>query len=273
MSTELTGIVRRRWRLTLPTVRRYLAVLVGLLVAYYVVLPFLPWEVVRPGSPLGQSIGIVAALLFLGAAAFSPAKRLRGLVRYPPAWMDAHLAIGGLAALLAFVHAAGRFTRAPGWILLAIVGLVALGVYGRLIALRLHYRGFATPAAFQPAARDVAAPLAALAAQKRTLLAQLDPQAFEGTFSLTLGHWLRHPRLAWRFQRLAWQEERLVYARRELDGGLALWLRRNWRLVHMTLAGLVLVGIAAHVVVTLFFADYAAHAAGEPDVYWWHFRR
>lgn len=273
METHVGHAARRRPRLTRGGVGRYLLALLAALLLYYAALPFLPWTAVRPGSPFGQSIGIVAALLFVGAAAFSPAKRVRGLLRYPPQWMDAHIIVGGLAALLAFVHAAGRFTRAPGWILLAIVGLLLLGLYGRLVALRLHYRGFATPAAFQPAAPDAAAPLAQLAARKRALVARLAPDASEGTFSLALADWLRHPRLAWRFQRLAWEEERLVYARRGLEGGLALWLRRNWRLAHMTLAVLTLVGIAAHVVVTLFFAAYAAATAGEPDIYWWHFRR
>ncbi|MBI4504500.1 MAG: hypothetical protein HY691_03110 [Chloroflexi bacterium] len=273
MSTHVGDLARRRPRLTRVAVGRYLLALLAALVLYYAVLPFLPWEAVRPGSALGQSLGIVAGLLFLAAAAFSPAKRIRGLLHYPPIWMDAHILVGGLAALLAFVHAAGRVTRAPGWILLAIVGLLLLGIYGRLVALRLHYRGFATPAAFQPASPDAAAALSTLVAQKRALVAQLAPAAAEGTFSLSPAHWLRHPALAWRFQLLAWVEERQVYQRRGLEGGLALWLRRNWRLVHMSFALLTLLGIAAHVVVTLFFADYAAAAAGEPDVYWWHFRR
>lgn len=273
MSTRIESTAGRRLHLTRVAVGRYLTVLLGVLVAYYVTLPLVPWETVRPGSPLGQSVGILAALLLLGAAAFSPAKRWRGFLRYPPGWMDAHIVLGGLAAWLAFAHAAGRFTRAPGWILLAIVGLMLLGVYGRLVALRLHYRGFATPAAFEPAVAGTAPGLAELASRKRALVDRLDPGAVEGTFSLTLGHWMRHPLLAWRFQRLALAEERLVYERRGLEGGLAFWLRRNWRLVHMSLAALALLGIAAHTVVTLFFADYAAATAGEPEVYWWHFRR
>ena len=46
-------------------------------------------------------------------------------------------------------------------------------------------------------------------------------------------------------------------------------LGRWWRIGHLALAGLAVVGLVAHVVTVLFFAQWAA---GDRPVYWWHVR-
>jgi len=45
---------------------------------------------------------------------------------------------------------------------------------------------------------------------------------------------------------------------------------RWWRVGHLVLAWLAVLGLVAHVVTTLFFAQWAA---GDREVYWWYIRR
>jgi hypothetical protein len=45
---------------------------------------------------------------------------------------------------------------------------------------------------------------------------------------------------------------------------------RWWRVDHLVLAWLAVVGLMAHVATTLFFAQWAA---GQREVYWWYIRK
>jgi hypothetical protein len=47
-------------------------------------------------------------------------------------------------------------------------------------------------------------------------------------------------------------------------------LERGWRVAHLALAWLAVLGLLAHAVTTLFFAQWAA---GDREVYWWYLRK
>jgi hypothetical protein len=101
-----------------------------------------------------------------------------------------------------------------------------------------------------------------LIAEKEQLLERLHPGAREGTFSVTLPHWLRSPRLAAAYVRLAREESRVIGRRSALDARQA-W----WRPLHLALAWIFVLGIAIHVVTVTFFAGYVAD--GKP-ITWWY---
>jgi hypothetical protein len=48
------------------------------------------------------------------------------------------------------------------------------------------------------------------------------------------------------------------------------WSERVWRVGHLGLAWLAILGLLAHVVTTVFFAEFAA---GGREIYWWHLRK
>ena len=99
-------------------------------------------------------------------------------------------------------------------------------------------------------------------AEKSRLLAQLDPQANEGTFAVNLPHFLRSPRLACTYRALAREESRLLGVRQAVPPSQA-W----WRPLHMALAWLFVAGVLIHVVTVTFFAGYVA---GGGPITWWH---
>ena len=166
--------------------------------------------------------------------------------------------------MLVVVHSAGYLRRPPALLLLALLGLIALGVWARV---RLSSRMAATFAtkqhAFIAASGDRAA-LASVIERKRALLASLDPAAQEATFSPTLAHWLRTPRATLRYLRLVREENGLVGTRASV-GMEQAW----WRPLHLALAYLFVLGLAIHVVTVTFFAGYVAD--GGP-ITWWHLK-
>jgi hypothetical protein len=96
------------------------------------------------------------------------------------------------------------------------------------------------------------------------LIRDLDPQAREGTFSVTLSHWWRSPRLAYAYHRLASEEAWLLGTRRAV-GVSQGW----WRPLHMALAWIFVLGVVIHVITVTFFAGYVAD--GGP-ITWWHLK-
>jgi len=107
--------------------------------------------------------------------------------------------------------------------------------------------------------------------RKRRLLARLEPAAAEGTFTLALSHWTRQPLGAARYYALALEERRRMRALAAAGyrSEMGAW-DRWWRVGHLVLAWLAVLGLLAHVVTTLFFAQWAA---GDREVYWWYIRR
>jgi hypothetical protein len=233
-----------------------------LLATHFALLPDLPSDWRKPGSPPLYLIGAAGGLLLLVSAGFLLAKRT-GRGGSPVGWFEAHVLTGTLGAVLAAVHSAGRLRYAPALLLLALAGLLALGVWARV---RLSRRMAAT---FAEKAEGLLAPdpelrerLRAILREKELLLARLDPSAREGTFSPTLAHWLRSPLRSIAYARLAGEESRLLGARRAVPPAQA-----HWRRVHIALALLFLAGLLGHVAVVTFFAGYVS---GGGEIYWPH---
>jgi hypothetical protein len=216
-----------------------------------------------PGSPELYLAGVLGALLLLVSMVFVIVKR-SGRGQLAPAWFVAHVLCGTLGTVLVLVHSAGYLRRPPALLLLALLGLIALGLWARV---RLSSRMAATFAtkqrAFTPSTTDRAA-LAAVIERKRALLAALDPGAQEATFSPALAHWLRAPRATLRYLSLAREENGLVGTRASV-GMEQAW----WRPLHLAIAYLFVLGLVIHVITVTFFAGYVA--AGGP-ITWWHLK-
>ena len=226
----------------------------------------LSWPgVPAPGSAAGQSSAALGALLLLAPLAFTIMKR-SGWSASPPTWFVAHVFATLLGACLIFVHVgAGSWISPPGLVLLLLIFLLLQGSLLRALFARGYSLLFARsgiPSGFSAPARLDKAALRALIERKRALLAKLDPAADEALFSPALKHWLRHPIGSLRYQAMAEREARMVGAR--ANAGVRLgWSRR----IHLLAALGFYLGLAAHVVVVLFFAGYAAD--GEV-IDWWH---
>ena len=217
-----------------------------------------PW--LAPGRPLTYALGWAAALAMLVPPAFALAKR-SGRARRPRAWFALHAWAGAVAVPLAALHAGGGTAPVP-LALLALLGLVsAQGVALRLVAGPALARRMGSRAeAFSPPDPARRAALAGLAADKRALLARIDPGAEEAQFAPAPRHWLKHPVAMLHYRRLARRESRLLRG----PGAPLATRPRRW---HIALATLLLGGLAAHVVTVSLFAGYAA---GDGPVTWPH---
>jgi hypothetical protein len=161
------------------------------------------------------------------------------------------------------IHSGGHLRRAPALLLLALVALAALGIWARVRGARLMAATFASkPHKFPLPDEITRTRLRALIEERRALLVQLDPSANEGTFSVTLPHLFKRPRLALAYRRLAREESILLGTRRAID-----WRQAWWRPLHLLLAWLFVLGVLIHVVTVTFFAGYVA---GSGPITWWH---
>lgn len=246
------------------------ALLVGLvgaaalaLVAWFALLrPSLQAAWRTPGSAELYFAGVAGALLLLVSMVFVVVKR-SGRGELAPAWFIAHIVCSTLGTVLILVHSAGYLRRPPALLLLALIGLIVLGVAARVRLSRRMAATFSTKQRGFAAEPQVdRARLAALIERKRLLLASLDPSAREALFSPTLAHWLRAPRLSARYMRLAREENRLIGTRASV-GVAQAW----WRPLHLALAYLFVLGLVIHVITVTFFAGYVA---GGGPIPWWH---
>lgn len=225
----------------------------------------------RPGDSVGHLAGIVGSVLMGVGLLYPLAKRTSHFTSLRQWWYQAHLLLGAGGAALVAVHVAGRIGKIPTLVALAVLGLLVLGAYGRLLAGRLVHTSFAAdPLAFLPADPRRTEPLVLVAKEKAVQAEKMERGAWEGTFTPSLGHWLRHPGPAIRFTRLALQEEQLLLERRVTGSGLVGLLQRNWRLLHLILVTLMGIGLLSHVVAVLFFAGYVS---GGTEPYWWYIRK
>lgn len=243
-------------------------------------LNWLPWDL-RPGSPIGQSLGIAAALILLSTLYYLPLRRSDGGRWGKPAAQALHGLAGTAGAALAILHSQAALREWSTLVLLAVVGLLATGIYGRVVApIRVGTTFGRSAIPYAAAARPHAAATTsdALVAEKRRLLGTIAADAREGAkegakegeFVLRWHHWTRSPSKAWRYHRLAISERRAL-ARNPLSASSEVSaLERLWRRVHLGLAGLFIIGLLAHVVTTVFFAGYVAHGR---EIYWWHLAR
>lgn len=245
------------------TLIRSLAGAVAALCLYFVALrPVLSTAWTTPGSATLYVTGVAGALLLLVSVVFVFVKRTGG-GRAAPAWFIAHVVCSTLGTVLVVIHSAGYLRRPPALLFLALLALIMLGVRARLRLSRRMAATFATKqrAFFRsiPVDRDE---IARVIAQKRALLANLDAQAREATFSPTLAHWMREPLATWRYARLAREEARLIGARASV-GAEQAW----WRPLHLALAAVFVIGLIVHVITVTFFAGYVAH---DGPITWWH---
>lgn len=218
------------------------------------------WRV--PGSPELYLTGLAGVILLLVPVAFVVAKR-GGSGANPVNWFNAHVLCSLAGMVLIAIHSGGFLRRPPALLLLALLALAVLGVWARVRGSRRIAATFASKApAFRLPDAATRERLRELIVQKRVLLAQLDPRASEGTFSVNLPHFIRSPRLALAYRRLALEESRLLGTRAAVSAQQA-W----WRPLHMLLAWLFVLGVVIHVITVTFFAGYVAD--GGP-ITWWH---
>lgn len=237
------------------------AAAVGAIGGWFVLLPWLPPAWSTPGSPELYLAGFAGALLLLVPAAFALDKRTGG--QDPRGSFNAHVYCALTGAVLVAVHSGGFLRRSPALLLAAIVALAALGLWARLRGARRMAVTFASKTHVFPAP-DAATlqRLRELIEEKKRILKDLDRDADEGTFSVTLAHLQRHPRLALAYWRLAREESRLLGTRGAV-GAAQAW----WRPLHIALAWIFALGVAIHVVTVTFFAGFVA---GGGPITWWH---
>ena len=234
----------------------------ALFLYFAILLPLLPETWRTPGSPELYLVGVAGASLLLVSMVFVIVKRA-GIGGSPPAWFVAHVVAGTLGAVFVAIHSAGYLRRAPALLFLLIAMLIFLGLWGRVrLASRMAGTFASKQRSFALATADERARFVPIIAAKRKLLAELDPGASEGTFSLTLGHWLRSPRMSARYARLVREEDRLMGTRAEV--GLQ---QAHWRALHIAIGFALVLGLVMHVVTVTFFAGYVAD--GGP-INWWH---
>jgi hypothetical protein len=217
-----------------------------------------------PGSAELYFAGVIGALLLLVSVVFVVVKR-SGRGELAPAWFIAHVVCSTLGTVLVLIHSAGYLRRPPALLLLALLGLIILGVWARVRVSRRMAATFSTKQrGFSAAPQVDRARLAALIERKRTLLASFEPSAQEATFSPTLGHWLRAPLASWRYAKLVRRENALIGTRASV-GLEQAW----WRPLHLLLAVLFIVGLVIHIITVTFFAGYVA---GGGPITWWHLK-
>jgi len=232
------------------------------IVLWFLIRGTLPEMWRTPGSPALYFTGVAGVLLLLVPVAFVLAKR-GGHSTNPVGWFNAHIVCSLAGMVLIAIHSGGFLRRPPAFLLLALLALAALGVWARVRGSRRMSATFASKApAFQVPDAATRERLRALIIEKRRLLAELDPQATEGTFSVNLPHFISHPRLALAYRKLAREESLLLGSRLAVSAQQA-W----WRPLHMALAWLFVLGVVIHVLTVTFFAGYVAD--GGP-ITWWH---
>ena len=124
--------------------------------------PWHPW--LRPSGYIGQSVGLVALLIFIFLWLYPLRKRFRWLAFTGAVsrWLDVHVAAALLMPLLVGVHAGWRFDGLIGMGYVAILVVCASGVVGRYLYTRIP-RGKS----------GVELDRAGVAAERRALLTEL----------------------------------------------------------------------------------------------------
>ena len=218
-----------------------------------------------PGSPTLYLVGVAGAVLLCVSVVFVITKRT-GVGGSPLGWFSAHVVTATLGGVLVSIHSGGFLRYAPALLLVALFALVVLGVWARV---RLSRRMSATFASrdesFSPLGSDNRERMARLIQEKESLLSRLEPGANEGTFSPRLKHWFSRPGLTLAYARLIGRENKLMGMRAGVSPAQAYW-----RLIHIALAFVFILGMLGHVVTVTFFAGYVS---GGGEIYWWHLTR
>lgn len=225
-----------------------------------VVTPSLPGGLGRPGGPLLQGTAIIGALLLFASFV---AVFMKKAGRPGKAGFRSHVWLASLGTVLVAIHSTGSLFKIPSLLLVLLAGLIALGVWSRLLGSRRMARTFGTKmAGFSKPDETVRAKLAALIVEKQALLEKVDPTASEATFSPQPRHWLATPGAALAYHRAVMEEHRLIGTR-----GSVSPVQAYWRILHRLLAWGFIAGLAVHVITVTFFAGYVAEGRA---IYWWH---
>ncbi len=215
-----------------------------------------------PGSPTLYLFGVAGTLFLCVSLVFVITKRT-GLGGSPPSWFSAHVVTSTLGGVLVTIHSAGFLRYAPALLLVALLLLVILGVWARVRLSRSMAATFASrEQSFSPLSSGNRERLARIIKEKESILSRLEPGAEEGVFSLGLRHWFTRPGLAFAYARLVGREHNILMARSGVS-----YAQAYWRMIHIVLAFVFLLGILGHVITVTFFAGYVS---GGGEIYWWH---
>jgi len=233
-----------------------------LIISSYLLLPLVPLPWRTAGSSELYLMGVLGAVLLLMPGVYALVKRSDN--KAPPrTWLIAHIVMGVSGVIVVTIHAAGGWSRPPAILLFLAYLLILQGAWARSVGSAKLARVMSSRSSAlrseRPVDKDA---LRRILADKTSLLAQLDPSADEATFSPGLGHWIRHPILAYAYVRMAHAEAMIIGARATVSRDLG-----NWRRVHLLMAAMLVGGIVVHVITVTFFAGYVAD--GGP-ITWWH---
>ncbi|MDE0330930.1 MAG: hypothetical protein OXL41_03595 [Nitrospinae bacterium] len=232
------------------------------LVTFFAFQRELPREWHLPGSPTLYLIGVAGTVLLCVSMVFVVTKRT-GAGGSPLGWFSAHVVTATLGGVLVTIHSAGFLRYAPALLLVALLVLVILGVWARVRLSKNMAATFASrEESFSPPGSENRERLARLIEEKESLLSRIEPGADEGVFSPRLKHWFSRPGLTLAYARLIGRENKLLGVRSGVSPAQAYW-----RIVHVVLAYLFILGIVGHVVTVTFFAGYVS---GGEEIYWWH---
>ncbi|MDG2284234.1 MAG: hypothetical protein P8N43_01715 [Alphaproteobacteria bacterium] len=232
----------------------------GIALVGLIVTSAFPGDLGRSGGPLLQSAAIGGTLL-LGLSFVAVLRKKAG---HPgKAGFRSHVWLASAGTVLVAIHSTGSMLKIPSLLLVALVGLIGLGVWSRLVGSKRMARTFGTKmAGFSRPDETVRARLAQLISEKQDLLRTIAPAAQEATFSLQPRHWLATPGRAFAYHRAVMEEHRLIGTRATVSPAQAYW-----RIVHRLLAWGFVVGLLIHIVTVTFFAGYVADGR---VIYWWH---
>jgi len=217
-----------------------------------------PWT--RPGSAAGQSAAIVGASLLALSAVSAMLKRAGSPARRS---FTRHIQLACVGFILVTAHTGGNFLAPPALLILALLALMGLGVWARTAGAQQMAATFGSKSgalrAYDPALREQ---LESLIERKRSILARIDPDASEATFSLSLAHWFGSPGRAFDYHRLVRAERALLGTDHSV--GMA---QAYWRRLHQLIAVAFIGGLFVHIILVTFFAGYVAEGQ---EIYWWH---
>ena len=228
----------------------------------YILGTLLPNELSEPGSPLMQSLAIIGTLLliitFYGVLSkrFGKPGRIGTVI---------HIISANLGTILVIVHSGGTILTTPGSLIILLFIIMLLGGVLRIVMPLNFSNTFGTKLrGFTSLEDNTRQELREIISAKEDILAQVEPNAQEGLFSLRLQHWIEAPFLAYQYRTLEKVEEKIIGYRNSVKP-----IQAYCRRLHQVFSWLLLIGVTVHIITVTFFANYVAD--GRP-IYWWHIK-
>ena len=162
----------------------------------YILGTLLPNKLSEPGSPLMQGLAIIGTLLlvitFYGVLSkrFGKPGRIGTVI---------HIISANIGTILVIVHSGGTIFATPGSLIILLFIIMLLGGVLRIVMPLNFSKTFGTKLrGFTSLEDNTRKELRKIISSKEDLLAQFEPNAQEGLFSLRLQHWVKAPLLAYR---------------------------------------------------------------------------